>query len=260
LWGAKNRDLYQQLVNYQPNVGKYKEKLSYYSEKAKEAKEKELIAKREVAPKEKKDKTETLSGKRYFDNKKFFTIVPPKGWQIQKYPDEARGKVAFISNDSQTSLRVLASVVDFNSLDELLSGAESIEQRIGKSTNIKKTKFFGRPAIKRSFEFNGSRLLVYDFLVGYTHHNLQYGAHPSNFEKHLGQAESSMATYEPVQKDASQSDIQEYVLAGKRRIAELSIKMGNHALAREYIAEGLEINPSDKTLLRLQDSIENSAN
>ena len=40
-----------------------------------------------------------LADKRYTDPKGYFQLVPPAGWRIEEYPDDVRGKVAFLSPD-----------------------------------------------------------------------------------------------------------------------------------------------------------------
>ena len=193
-----------------------------------------------------------LAKKRYVDPNNFFTIVPPAQWEIQKYPKEQRGKVAFLAATKRVELRVLAAAVDFDTIDELISGSKAIEERIGESTNIKKVTFNGRPAISRSFIFNGTKLLLYDFLVGNIHYNIQFGALPSDFPKFHSLAIKSMATYEPLLRSGSSDEILEHTLAGDRRLAELLIEMGRMDMASEYIEEGLKLAPSDTHLIKLK--------
>lgn len=196
--------------------------------------------------------SDELAKKRYVDPNNYFTIVPPAGWEIQKYPKEQRGKVAFLAATKQVELRILAAAVDFDTIDGLISGSKAIEERIGKSTNIKKVTFNGRPAITRSFVFNGAKLLLYDFLVGNIHYNIQFGARPSDFPKFHSLAIKSMATYEPLLRSGSSDEILEHTLAGNRRLADLLIEMGRMDMASEYIEEGLKLAPSDDRLIKLK--------
>ncbi len=64
--------------------------------------------------------TGQLSKSRYSDPKGYFKIVPPNGWRIQEFPQDARGKVAFFSPESNVDLRVLVNAVDFSTIEELL--------------------------------------------------------------------------------------------------------------------------------------------
>ena len=197
-----------------------------------------------------------LSRKRYADRNLFFTIVPPANWRIEKYPEEKRGKAAFIATEKQVELRVLAAVVDFDSIEGLISGAKNIEKNIGMDTHITEVSFYGRPAIKRSFESNGVRLLVYDFLLGNVHHNIQFGAPSSVFSKHHSLAVRSMETYDPLLRTVDEKEALEHALAGKRRLAELSIEMGRMDMASDYINDGLELSPSDPALKALEAKLE----
>jgi len=192
-----------------------------------------------------------LAEKRFVDSNGFFTIVPPAGWRIQEFPQESRGKVAFFSSTKNVELRVLAAAVDFNSIEELVSGAKSIESRIGMSTNIEMVSFYGRPAINRSFKFQGTQLLVYDFLLGNIHHNIQFSARPPDFHKFDSLVKSSMETYEALPRSTTNDEIIKQTLAGKRRLVELMIKAGNFKLAKEFLKEGLEVDASDSELQRL---------
>ena len=57
-----------------------------------------------------------LSRTRYVDPKGFFKIVPPAGWRIREYPQDPRGKVAFMG-PGDVALRVLTNPVDFTSFE-----------------------------------------------------------------------------------------------------------------------------------------------
>ena len=115
--------------------------------------------------------SDTLSDKRYIDPKNFFTIVPPALWRIQEYPNDPRGKVAFLSPTSGVELRILVAGEDFNTLNEMISLSKTIEERLGKSTNIEKITFNGRSAMKRSLEYKETKFLIYDFLIENIHYN-----------------------------------------------------------------------------------------
>lgn len=55
-------------------------------------------------------KTVSLAKSRYSDSNGFFKIVPPEAWRIQKYPQDPRGKVAFIGPNG-AELRVLGKAL-----------------------------------------------------------------------------------------------------------------------------------------------------
>ena len=103
------------------------------------------------------NKTASLSKSRYSDPNDYFKIVPPDRWRIEKYPQDPRGKVAFIGPDS-VQLRVLAKGLDYNSFDEMLEEIKGIEKKIGTNTNIEKITFSGKPAVRRTFTLKGTKI------------------------------------------------------------------------------------------------------
>lgn len=197
-----------------------------------------------------------LAAKRYVDPKGYFKIVPPEGWRVQEYPQDPRGKVAFIGPESNVDLRVLVNAVEFSTIDELVSFCKSIEARTGLSTNIQRTEFGGRPAVKRSYEMKGVQFFMYDFLVGSVDHNIQYGAPPNAYQKYMSIITKSIETYEPIARTASEKEASQHAVAKKLRLAQLMMDNGNYDLALDYIKEGLEISPKDQKLLELKKEVE----
>jgi hypothetical protein len=197
-----------------------------------------------------------LASKRYADPKGYFRIVPPDGWRVQEYPEDARGKVAFTAPQPNTDLRILINAVDFTTTDDLVKSLKSIEARAGLSTNIVRTDFGGRPAVKRSFEARGLRFLVIDFLVGSVDHNIQFAAPPSQFQKYMPVVTKSIQTYEALSRTLSASEANEHVVAKMRRLGQLMIDNGTYDLALEYINEGLKAAPQDAKLRALKQEAE----
>jgi len=198
-----------------------------------------------------------LSKSRYVDPKGYFKIVPPDGWRMQDFPQDTRGKVAFFAPESDVDLRVLVNAVDFSTIEELISYCKDVERRIGVSTNIGKTTFGDRPAVKRSFQFKGLKLYYIDFLVGKVDHNIAYSASPSKYDKYLPIVQKSMETYETVMRDISDKEVVKNLVAKKVRLTQLMIEMGNFDLAMEFVKEGLQASPNDAELLQLRKQIEN---
>jgi hypothetical protein len=197
-----------------------------------------------------------LAAKRYVDPKGYFKIVPPDKWRVQEYPQDPRGKVAFLSPESNIDLRVLVNAVDFTTMDELVSFCKNVEKRTGLSTNVQKTEFGGRPVVKRSFEAKGMKCSMIDFLVGSVDHNIQFCSPPKLHQKYLPLVTKSMETYEAILKDLSKKDALDHFVAKKLRLAQLMMDNGNHDLARTYIKEGLEMAPRDTKLLELKEEID----
>jgi hypothetical protein len=199
-----------------------------------------------------------LADKRYVDPKGYFEIVPPADWEVQEYPEDPRGKVAFVVPGKNVDLRVLVNAVDFSTFDELKAWCRATEGRIGLDTHIKETTLGGRPAIERSFEAQGIKFYYIDFIDGQVDHNLAFGAPPSAFEHYRQVALASMATYEPVPKSLTDAQTRQHFVAKKRRLAELMLENGHLSLASEYVADGLRASPDDPALLALKERIESN--
>jgi len=196
-----------------------------------------------------------LADKRYNDPKGYFTVVPPAGWRIQEYPDEVRGKVAFLAPDRNVDLRVLVNAVDFSTIDELLEFCRSAERRLGVTMKIERFDFYGRQAVRRSFEIRGQRFLYVDFLIGEVDHNLAYGAPPSKYDLYLPLVLKSMETYEPILKEVGDQESVAHLVAKKLRLGQLMLESGRADLAIEYVREGLALAPENQELLNLQQEL-----
>lgn len=200
------------------------------------------------------NKTASLSKSRYSDPNDYFKIVPPDRWRIEKYPQDPRGKVAFIGPDS-VQLRVLAKGLDYNSFDEMLEEIKGIEKKIGTNTNIEKITFAGKPAVRRTFTLKGTKILFIDFMIGNTTHNLMYSASPRKFGKHLPLAQESIDTYEPTLRGVAPEDVKMHAIAKSLRLSQIFFEQGNFDLALEFINEGLEVERTNTKLLELKKKI-----
>jgi len=201
------------------------------------------------------EKQGKLSRTRYVDTKGYFKITPPQGWRILKYPQDPRGKVAFIRANN-LDLRVLARAADFDNFEGLLKLVKDIEKRTGVNTNIQKISFLGRQAVKRNFVYKGLKLLQIDFMEGNIKHNLQYCAPSGVYDKYLAVAMKSMNTYETILRAVSEKDVQKHALAQSLRLARISFDRGDVNLASEFVKEGLKIEPKNTDLLKLKRQIE----
>jgi len=197
-----------------------------------------------------------LADQQYIDPKGFFKIVPPNGWRKKDYPQDPRGKVAFLTAGDQVDLRVLVNGVDFSTLNALVAYCKKVEKRLGMNTHIKRTTFNGRPAVQRTFTMKGSKFLYYDFLIGEVDHNLSYSAPVGTYEKFLPLVSKSLETYEPIVKIVSDEAGDQHLIAKKKRLAELMLENGNYRLAIQFADEGLEFDPDNKTLGQLRDRAE----
>jgi len=201
-----------------------------------------------------KPSTIELSQEEYADPKGYFKIRPPAGWQIQDYPQDPRGKVAFNASHV-VQLRVLAHGVDFETYEGLLKWAEKKEKDVGIDTNIKKVSFLDRPAIKRSFIIRNMRCLEIDFILGNVKHNLQYTGTPDNYSMYSDVAMKSLNSYKPFLRYLSTNEIQLHDIAQAVRLAQIAYLKGNFTSALEIVEQGLEIQPGNPDLLQLKRQI-----
>lgn len=200
-------------------------------------------------------KTASLAKNRYSDPSGYFKIVPPDGWRIQKYPQDPRGKVAFIGPNG-IQLRVIAKGLGYNSFEEMLEEIKGIEKKIGTNTNIEKIMFSGKPAVKRTFTLKGTKMLFIDFMIGNTTHDLMYSAGSSKkFGKYLSVAQESIDTYEPTLRGVSPEDVKKHALAKSLQLSQIFFEQRNYNLTLEFINEGLEVEPLNAELLELKKKI-----
>jgi len=199
-------------------------------------------------------KAGTLAEKRYSDPNYFFKIVPPDGWQIQQYPEDPRGKVAFIGPDG-VELRVLAKGLNYNGYEDMLRELKEIEINTGINNNIDEITFIGIPAVRRTFILEGIKMLFIDFMIGNTSHNLMYSASTDKFEEYYSLAQESMATYEPTLSGVSPEDVTEHIIARSLRLSQIFYEQGNNDLALELINEGLEAEPNNTKLLEMKNKV-----
>jgi len=199
---------------------------------------------------------EQLADKRYADPKGYFRVVPPAGWSIQEYPDDVRGKVAFIALESSGDFRILVNAVDFDTIDELLDFCRSTERTLGVTVKIEKFDFHGHQAVRRSFEIRGQRFLYVDFLIGKVDHNLAYGAPPSTYDQYLPVILKSMETYEPILTETGDRESVDHLVAKKLRLGRLMLEAARADLAIEYVREGLAIAPESQELLKLKQEVD----
>jgi len=199
----------------------------------------------------------------YADSKGFFEIRPPAGWRRQLYPQDPRGKVAFLSPGGQCSLRVLAKAVEIEDYDGLLEDLKTIEKRLGVQMNIEPVGFNGMPAFKRltTITMHGvtQRMLSIDLLIDGVSHNLQYGGAVHLFDRYYNDAWQSMQTYTPQHRSqpATPEEARQHEAAKWLRLARIALDMGNVEAAKEAVAAGLEAAPENEDLRKVKAVIEN---
>jgi hypothetical protein len=203
-----------------------------------------------------------VTSQEYRDPKGFFTMLPPSNWLIREYPDDPRGKVAFLHpNIRNLNLRVIAQAADYKSFGELNKNAEIVASKI-------RTQFNGQVSIERSSLGDAPALrikitipdqlkqLQYQFLRGRMYYNLAYSAPPNSYEDFLQKVTNSIATFEPTSQDVTTEDVVQHSVSAKVRRAKLFIEMGKLELAQEAVDEGLKIQPANSELRELKKIIE----
>lgn len=205
--------------------------------------------------------TARLSETQFIDPDGYFRLYPPGGWKINQYSDDPRGKVSFTGPAANVEFRVLSSVKDFSSLDDLWKvdqeNAESIKNRFGISITFEKEIFLDRLAIKRTWILRGIKFLAIDFMVSKIRHDLQYSSPQKRYDKYLPLVLKAMETFDPSEKGLiSQEEAKKHSLANSIRLAKLFLEQGNFKIALNYVKEGLEIDPQNQELLGLKKRIE----
>lgn len=203
-----------------------------------------------------------LSNKEYTDPKGFFKILPPDSWRIQEYPNDPRGKVAFIASDKGVEFRILAKIVEVTNFNELFENtemqAEEIKRRFGAITKAEKISLGEYPAVKVSIErnINGheEKTISISFLRVNILHNFTYSGTIDEYSKYLPVVELSMETYEPRSRNTTENTTKHAVAAKIRRV-ELDIEMGDLVHALQMANEGLDLDPMNQKLIELKKEI-----
>lgn len=208
-------------------------------------------------------KNETTEATVYVDPNGYFKILPPVGWHMQEYPQEPRGKVAFLGPGKQIELRVLAKAAVIRDFDGLIKKGKDIEAQAGVPMNVEPVIFNEMPAVKRdiTLEIQGVtlRFLVIDLLIDGVLHNLQFSAPQNAFDEHYETAWKSMQTYESLklEEPLTPEEAREHEVAKWRRVAAIALEMGNVQLAKDAVSEGLKADPDDTELLELKLELDN---
>ncbi|MBI4527012.1 MAG: DUF1566 domain-containing protein [Deltaproteobacteria bacterium] len=208
------------------------------------------------------DKTKDFQKTVYVDPKGYFRISPPSGWRIQEYQEDPRGKVAFIAPGTPTDLRVLAKAVDISDYDGLLKNLQDVEKQSSVPMNIEPVVFNRMPAVKRVATMTAQgvtlKVLWIDLLIGGVSHNLQYAAPPNFFAKYYETAWQSMLTYQPLkqEKGSSPEEVRKHEVARWVRLAKISLEMDKTQAARDAVAAGLEVDPTNRDLKQLKSQLD----
>lgn len=204
-----------------------------------------------------------LSAKEYRDPRGLFTILPPAGWRVQEYPEDPRGKVAFLAPTASVEFRILARAVDVEGFDDVVANTEAqadeIRRRCGARVTTSRASLGGDSAVRVEAELlqagKPRKLLMFNFVRGKVLHNLTFGAPVSEYTKHWPVVNASMETYQPLARDVSSADIVRHTVAAKKRRAELDISRGDFENALRMVNEGLDLDPLNSELIDLKRTI-----
>jgi hypothetical protein len=197
----------------------------------------------------------------YVDPKGFFTITPPAGWSLQEYPTDARGKVAFLADEYNVDLRVLAKPVDILNYQWLIRELQDIETELDVTMNIEPILFNGLPAVKRVATLTAQgitlKFLWIDILIDGISHNIQYGAPPGAFDDYYDTVWQSILTYEPLKPVfSSREDERQYKLSDLITFVAEALDLQAFHAAEDGIKAGLLLDEENEDLLYLQSELE----
>jgi hypothetical protein len=204
-----------------------------------------------------------LSEKMYVDPKGFFTIVPPRGWAINEYSSDPRGKVDFdvTPGPLAAQLKVIGAASPFDTFEAMVADTEGsagrMRQRFGGSWTVEKISLDGQPAVKMTGGIPGkSKNLVFQTLRGKSYFTLAYAARVDLFDKHYSTVMTSIESFQPTLKVLSKQEAARHIAASRIRLANLHIQLGRKDWALKAIEEGLAADPGNKELLDLKKQVE----
>jgi hypothetical protein len=144
------------------------------------------------------------AGSPYTDPKGYFKITPPKGWNIQNYPSEPRGKVAFSTTEGNqlVEIRVLVQVTQVTDFQVFESKLKANTANLGFEPEWQIMNFSGLQAIKSIMTLSNSGVMMkymnIRFLDGNIYHDIQFASPPALFNKYQDLVSKVLATYEIV--------------------------------------------------------------
>jgi hypothetical protein len=147
-----------------------------------------------------------LADKPYVDPNGYFKVTPPRGWNIETYPSEPRGKVAFgkTEGDQLVEIRVLVQVTQVTDFQEFVSRLKSNASNLGWKPEWQLLTFSGLSAVKSTMTVTASgltrKITNLRFLDGNIYHDIQFSSLPALFDKYQDVMSKVLATYELVKR------------------------------------------------------------
>jgi len=207
----------------------------------------------------------SLSTKEYVDPKGYFSIFPPENWTIKEFPTDTRGKVHFIKSDNN-SLMILVKPIPQKSFNDFYNycqtdGKDKLINVGATNLTIDSSKNGEFKIIKRTFNIQGSKGYMVDYLLDSVNHNIYYSAPSSEFDNYIKAIETSISTYKPNSKNLTPEEQKFQTIESRRRVAKLLFDMGDYEQAMIFIQDGLKISPNDSILLEINKELKaNSKN
>lgn len=200
----------------------------------------------------------------YVDPKGYFKITPPKGWKTDEYPTDSRGKVAFSKTEGSqlVEIRVLVQVTQVTDFQEFARKLKSNVANLGVQAEWQVTMFSGLPSVRSTMTVSAqgitNKFMNLRFLDGNIYHDLQFASPPALFDKYQDLVSRVVASYQIVKRPSGGDDS---ALAKRQqaekylRLAQIAIELGDKKNAAVYVAEGLKIDPENKELQKLRDTL-----
>jgi|GEM_PF-5983448 len=201
---------------------------------------------------------DNLSGDRiYVDTKNsYFSLIPPKGWEKEDYPD-TRTKVAWREpSDQRVLLRVIAREAT-ESYDELkvsqMDNAQKFASR-GVNLHFSETSLQNIPVILLEGDIPGTgRTRLLFFLLDGIYFNCQYAA-PNRqlYDKHLKCTMDALSTISSIaDRHRDPEKKKEQQLSWFRRYSFLLKQLNENEAAKALAREGLKKFPGDAELEKI---------
>jgi hypothetical protein len=108
----------------------------------------------------------------YTDVEGLFAITPPPRWKTFAPPNAEDFDVIF-RGQNDADIRVLATPVEYNDFQILLSEIQKLEKKYGINMNIEPGRFNGMRCIRRTVDLHRSKLLMIDFVTNHVAHHLE---------------------------------------------------------------------------------------
>ncbi|MCX5777380.1 MAG: hypothetical protein NTX32_07145 [Candidatus Firestonebacteria bacterium] len=202
-----------------------------------------------------------LGNKPYIDSTGYFSIIPPCGWDIQNYPSDPRGRVAFKKKEGNESaeIQVLVQAAEVTDFFYFARKIKSNLEKIGLKPEWQPVMFSEIPAIKSvltlSVRGRKKKFLNLRFLSGKLYHDIEFSGSTELFDKYQDVFIKTIASYE-IGKRKSEG----HVAAKKQKtesylcLAKVAVEFGDRKNAVLFLDEGLKNDPENKELLDLKEN------